>query len=386
MAHPAPRCPEGYDQESAFSCLCDAGESEARRRFEEHLESTGCAACRRELRSLGFLQESLNNWAPSTERDGHPLWAVADTASTADGTRGFVAGEYEYAYSRAAAAPQRSFVLGHAWGLGFAAGLAIAVPSISVLLLTLPTGEGVDLGALLTEETEATTILLARPVPPLPEPLAEWAPGEYGRYLRRQAAAAEQGDTRAQFDLGRRYSTGRGVPRDDAEAVRWFQQAAERGHFSAQFELGLRYATGRGVSRDDAQAVRWFRQAAERVVAAQFELGHLYSAGRGVPQDKAEAVRWFRMAAQWGHAEAQFELGNRYARGQGVSPDEVMAARWFQRAARRGHAEAQFELGNRYADGRGVPQDDAEAARWFRLAAEHGHPSAQFEQQRPRRR
>ena len=377
--HPAAECPEGYDQESVFSYLCDADESETRRRFTEHVESTGCAACRQELRSLGFLQESLNNWVPSTERDGHPLWAAADTASTADSTSGFVAGEYEYAYSLAAAAPQRSFVHRHAWGLGLAAGLAIAVPSVSVLLPTRPTGTGVDLGALLTEETEAATILLAQPVPPVPEPAAEWAPGEQRRYLRRQAAAAEQGDARAQFELGRRYATGRGVPRDDAEAVSWFQQAAEQGHFSAQFELGHLYATGRGVPQDDAEAVRWFRQAAERVVAAQFELGSRYSAGRGVPQDKAEAVRWFQMAAQWGLAEAQFELGNRYATGQGVSPDDVMAARWFQRAAQRGHAEAQFELGSRYIAGRGVPQDDVEAVRWYRRAAEQGHAEAQLE-------
>ena len=123
-AHQAPQCPEGYDQESAFSYLCDAGESQERRRFTEHLESTGCAACTQELQSLGFLQESLNKWTPSTERDADPLWAVAGAESTPD-----TAGEpvpRKYAYAPAAAAPQRSFVLRHAWGLGFAATLVVA--------------------------------------------------------------------------------------------------------------------------------------------------------------------------------------------------------------------------------------------------------------------
>ena len=33
--------------------------------------------------------------------------------------------------------------------------------------------------------------------------------------------AAEQGDAVAQFNLGVRYATGRGVPEDQTEAVRW---------------------------------------------------------------------------------------------------------------------------------------------------------------------
>ena len=77
MAHPAPRCPEGYDQESVFAYLCDDGESEEQGRFAEHLESTGCEACTRELRSLRFLQESLTSWKPGTNRVDHPLWAMA---------------------------------------------------------------------------------------------------------------------------------------------------------------------------------------------------------------------------------------------------------------------------------------------------------------------
>ena len=34
-------------------------------------------------------------------------------------------------------------------------------------------------------------------------------------------ARAEQGDADAQHNLGVMYATGRGVPQDDAEAVRW---------------------------------------------------------------------------------------------------------------------------------------------------------------------
>ena len=59
--------------------------------------------------------------------------------------------------------------------------------------------------------------------------------------------AAEQGHAGAQYNLGLRYATGRGVPEDDAEAVRWYRMAAEQGHAGAQYALGFMYATGRGV-------------------------------------------------------------------------------------------------------------------------------------------
>ena len=39
---------------------------------------------------------------------------------------------------------------------------------------------------------------------------------------------AEQGDAKAQFNLGVIYDNGEGVPEDDAEAVKWFRMAAEQ--------------------------------------------------------------------------------------------------------------------------------------------------------------
>ena len=67
-------------------------------------------------------------------------------------------------------------------------------------------------------------------------------------------ARAAQGDAEAQFNIGVMYAEGRGVPRDDAEAVRWYRLAAEQGHAYAQFNLGVMYAYGEGVPQDDVQA------------------------------------------------------------------------------------------------------------------------------------
>ena len=59
--------------------------------------------------------------------------------------------------------------------------------------------------------------------------------------------AAEQGDAAAQFSLGFMYHEGKGVLKDDAEAVRWYRLAAEQGIAAAQFNLGLMYSEGEGV-------------------------------------------------------------------------------------------------------------------------------------------
>ena len=93
---------------------------------------------------------------------------------------------------------------------------------------------------------------------------------------------------------------------DYTTAFREFKTLAEQGNAKAQLALGLMYELGRGVPRDDAEAVKWYRKAAEQGYArAQNNLGLMYGEGQGVPQDYAEAVKWYRKAAEQGRAKAQ---------------------------------------------------------------------------------
>ena len=66
--------------------------------------------------------------------------------------------------------------------------------------------------------------------------------------------AANQGDARAQYNLGLVYTDGQGVAQDYAEAANWYRLAAGQGHFIAQYNLGLMYADGKGVAHDFVQA------------------------------------------------------------------------------------------------------------------------------------
>ena len=90
------------------------------------------------------------------------------------------------------------------------------------------------------------------------------APWALGQDLTETRRLADQGDATAQFNLGIMYSEGRGVLKDDAEAVEWYRLAAEQGYADAQFNLGGMYANGEGVPKDDAEALRWYRLAADQ--------------------------------------------------------------------------------------------------------------------------
>ena len=57
------------------------------------------------------------------------------------------------------------------------------------------------------------------------------------------------------------YASGKGVPKDFREAVKWYQLAADQGNGSAQLNLGSAYANGLGVPSDHVRAYLWLNLA-----------------------------------------------------------------------------------------------------------------------------
>jgi uncharacterized protein len=190
--------------------------------------------------------------------------------------------------------------------------------------------------------------------------------------------AAQQGNTKAQTNLGVMYVNGNGVPKDYDEAVKWYRLAAKQGDAKAQAKLGLMYTLGYGVPKDYDEAVKWFRLAAKQGDAlGEFDLGLMYALGQGVPKDGKEAFKWYQLAAAQGDAQAQTMLGSMYENGGDVPKDNKEAFRWFRLAAEQGDAIGEGQLGIMYENGLGVPEDDKEAIRWYRLAAAQGDARAE---------
>ena len=122
---------------------------------------------------------------------------------------------------------------------------------------------------------------------------------------------------------------------NQAAYVDSLKEEAAQGDADAQFTLGVRYSRGRGVPQDYAEALKWYRLAANQGKAAEAKnnLGVMSSKGQGVARDYAEALKWFRLAAAQGHAKAQYNLGAMYGKGQGVPQNYVQALKWLTLAA-----------------------------------------------------
>jgi TPR repeat protein len=54
---------------------------------------------------------------------------------------------------------------------------------------------------------------------------------------------------------------GDGVPKNSAEAAKWYRLAAEQGNVSAQFDLGVLYLNGDGVPKNLLGAHAWWKVA-----------------------------------------------------------------------------------------------------------------------------
>lgn len=161
------------------------------------------------------------------------------------------------------------------------------------------------------------------------------------RWLRLAIAG---GHTAARDDLARLALAGQ-VPDADREATcAWFRQQAETGDPSAAFNLGLCLAEGVGTPRDDREALSWFERAAASVPNAQYWCGRMCAEGRGCPADPHAARTWFLRASLQCHADADVAAGEMLFNGRGGPEDRTMALTLFKRAAAAGHPGALFAL------------------------------------------
>ena len=73
--------------------------------------------------------------------------------------------------------------------------------------------------------------------------------------------AAELGHTQAEFNVAAMLDSGRGAPRDVAQASIWYARAAAGGNRRAAFNLGQLYESGEGVPANVDLARAWYAAA-----------------------------------------------------------------------------------------------------------------------------
>lgn len=94
---------------------------------------------------------------------------------------------------------------------------------------------------------------------------------------------AENGDIGAMNTLGFVYITGKNTPRNQTEALKWFEKAAIQGEYQSMNSLAIMYQTGDGVAVDLAKAWAWYSLAALFIQKNVFE--------RNIPQSKIDTYQ-----------------------------------------------------------------------------------------------
>lgn len=160
----------------------------------------------------------------------------------------------------------------------------------------------------------------------------------------------------------------RGEKLEAFEALRY---AADKGHPGARWKLGKMYAEGDGVPENDYEAFKIFEQIvrdqddetgnysnAAYVASAVVALADYLRLGISnspVTVDLPRARQfYFHAASFFGDAKAQFELGRMLLNGEGGRANPRQAARWLNLAAEKGHVGAEALLGYLLFDGKTI--------------------------------
>lgn len=68
------------------------------------------------------------------------------------------------------------------------------------------------------------------------------------------------------YKVGQCLEEGKGIPRNETEAVKWYQKSAEKNNVEGKEALGRCYACGIGVAKDLHQARIWYIFAAAGIL------------------------------------------------------------------------------------------------------------------------
>ena len=226
--------------------------------------------------------------------------------------------------------------------------------------------------------------------------------------------SAEQGSSKAQYELADMYHIGKLGDDQRSNCIPWFikatangdtkaqamisklprfypnsellksvdpidslKQAAEQNDLNAQFDLAWRYHHGNGVAKDDTEAFRWMEKAARHEVSpitktidAHYYLGVMYENGEGTTNNLAKAYELYQEAAVGGSKPEPFmRVGKMYEKGEGVQQIDGLATANYLLATQFGffatsddtaRSQAIESLLNLYVQGRGLPDDKAE--------------------------
>ncbi|WP_352419544.1 SEL1-like repeat protein [Proteiniborus sp.] len=187
-----------------------------------------------------------------------------------------------------------------------------------------------------------------------------------------EIAATKYNRAFAQYKLGLMYRDGLGVIVNVNNAIAYLQQAAQNGEERAQYILGKAYLTGDGlnVNPDPHIAIPYLTSAAESGhTDAAYLIGLAYFYGEGVPVDYNASIHWLEKAKELGEISAYCRLGQiHYILGNYSQALKELETSFNVYGIRINV----LTLGIMYKDGLGCPADNAKAFKCYMSASEDG--------------
>lgn len=153
------------------------------------------------------------------------------------------------------------------------------------------------------------------------------------------------------------------------ENILSLRQKAEGGMMEAQMVLAKWCFNGDILPKDHAEAARWYEMAAKQGNAeAMMALAKMLNEGDGIPKDVRKGCEWYVATARKGNAEAYLELGGIFESGDGVTADKDKAIRLYEEGAKRGNAESALRLARIYESDSG-PGDAEKRDHYLEIAS-----------------
>ena len=162
------------------------------------------------------------------------------------------------------------------------------------------------------------------------------------------------------YELANCYMNGKGVKKNDQEALPYLKIAARGGHMKAQFYLSNYYEEGKYIAKNINKAVYWCKKSAEQNYdLAQNKLGCYYEDGIYIDKNSIEAVKMFKKSADQNNGVAQTNLGLAYEYGRGTEINITEAIKWYKKGSKQDNCRAHCSLGNCYKYNKGIEKHDS---------------------------
>lgn len=188
------------------------------------------------------------------------------------------------------------------------------------------------------------------------------------------------------YRIGKMYSYGLGVEKDEKTAFGWVVKAANQDNEYAQYSLGNMYFYGTGVDKDQKEALKWYKKSSDKGQPyASYAVGTFYANGILVDKDSEKAQKYYKLAFDGfkkiesdGAADDSllYKLGTMYKNGLGTEKDMKTAIEYFKQAADLENSNAMYEYGKALFEGENIQQDIPKAVEYIEKSIGLGNVNA----------